>query len=261
VKLEKDGRLTGITFAKSEMLTDDDYKRLGALENLKQLTFYGTCKMTDAQAEQIGRLTAIEQMAINGTALSDAAFEQLARLKNLRRLTFWHLGWQKVEITGKGFAALAACPNLEAFGFAGSVIGDEGLQALAAVKSLKELTAYHTRITDVGLEHLKALPNLTTVNVGPQFSMRLGDAGLQTLASIPTLESITYGETILTYEGSLKNLKGLKALKKLTFDKSEIGEADLAKLKADLQNVAITHAPPDEKMLEQMRKNQAKNKK
>jgi Leucine-rich repeat (LRR) protein len=261
VTVGKDGRLTAITFRKSEDLRDADYKKLGASENLKQLTFYGNCKMTDAQAEQVGRLTSLDQMAINGTALSDAAFEQLGKLKNLRRLTFWHLGWQKVEITGKGFASLAGCPNLEAFGFGGSTIGDEGLKALTAVKSLKEISAGHTRITDAGLEHLKSLPNLTTVNVSPQFSMRLGDAGLKILASIPTLESINYSETMLTYDGSLKHLKDLKSLKKLTLDKTAIGEADLSKLKADLPNVAIVHTPPDEKMLEQMRKIQDRKKK
>ena len=261
IKLEKDGRLTAITFSKSEMLSDDDYKQLGTLNDLKQLTFYGNCKMIDPQAEHIGRLTTIEQMAINGTALSDAGFEHFGKLKNLKRLTFWHLGWQKVEISGKGFAALAGCPNLEAFGFAGSTIGDEGLKALTVVKSLKEVTAYHTRITDAGLELLKALPNLITVNVDPQFSMRLSDTGLATLAAIPTLEAIAYNETILTYDGSLKHLKNLKGLKKLTFEKVEIGNADLAKLKADLPNVAIVHEPPDTKMLEQMRKIQERNKK
>ena len=65
VKLEKDGRLAAITFSKSETLTDDDYKKLGSLENLKQLTFYGNCKMTDSQSVHVGRLGTIEQMAIN----------------------------------------------------------------------------------------------------------------------------------------------------------------------------------------------------
>lgn len=255
VRLEKDGTLSAITFAKSETLTDDDYKRLGSLQRLKQLTFYGNSKMTDAQAERMARITSLQKLSANGTALSDAGFESLGKLKNLQRLTFWHLGWQKVEITGKGFAELANCPNLEGFGFAGSTIGDEGLKAIASVKSLKELTCYHTRITNNGLEHLKALPNLTTINVGSQFSMQLGDAGLAILATIPTLESITYSETMLTYEGSLKHLQNLKALKSLTFEKTNIDRDDLARLKADLPNVTITHDPPDAKMLEQMKRN------
>jgi hypothetical protein len=254
VKLDKDGTLVGLTLNKSETLTADDYRRIGTLTGLKQLTVYGTCKMTDADAEHLGRLVTLEELAVNGTAFSDAAFAHLGKLTNLRKLTFWHLGWQKVEITGKGFAELARCPRLEAFGFAGSTVGDDGLKALAGVKSLRRVVCYHTRITDAGLAHLKELPDLREVHAGPQFSMRLGDAGLTTLCRIPTLERIEYGETILTHDGSLKQLRSLKALKALKLDKVEVSAADLERLRAELPGVMIEHTPPEPKMLEQMRK-------
>jgi len=254
VKLDKDGNLVGITFNKSEILTDDDYARLGTLAHLKQLTFYGTCKMTDANAAHVGKLASLEELAVNGTALSDDGFAHFGNLANLRKLTFWHLGWQKVPLTGTGFATLARCPKLEAFGFAGSTVGDDALKAVAAIKKLKHLTCYHTRITDAGLIHLKELLDLRSVNVGPQFSMRLGDAGLATLAAIPTLESITYDETILTHAGSLDRLKNLKGLKELKLNKVEIAADDLKALQADLPGAKIEHTPPEAKMLEQMRK-------
>src|SRR6476619_6684917 len=74
VKLEKDGTLTAITFAKSENLTDADFEKLGSLKKLTKLTFYGNCKMTDAQAVHVGKLGTLEELAINGTALSDEGF-------------------------------------------------------------------------------------------------------------------------------------------------------------------------------------------
>lgn len=254
VKLNADGQLVGLTLNKSENLTDADYEKIGALQHLKQLTFYGNCRMTDANAAAVGKLASLEELAANGTALSDEAFKSLARLKELRKLVFWHLGWQKVPITGTGFAELAECPKLETFGFAGSTIGDDGLQALAKVKQLKHLVFYHTRVTDAGLAPLKALTDLREVNAGPQFSMRLGDAGLATLAAIPSLETLTYSETILTYDGSLKHLKELKSLKSLKLEKTEIAPADLEKLQADLPGVKIEHTPPEAKMVEQMHK-------
>jgi hypothetical protein len=254
VKLDKAGNLIGLTLNKSEILTDADYQKLGELTHITQLTFYGNCKMTDANAEHIGKLITLEELAANGTALSDDAFKQLGKLKNLRKLIFWHLGWQKVPITGSGFAELASCPKLETFGFPGSTIGDDGLKALARVPQLKELVFYHTRVTDAGLAHLKELPHLRKVTAGPQFSMRLGDAGLKTLAAIPTLEEIIYGETILTYDGSLKHLKDQKGLKDLKLLLTEISEADLKKLRDDLPGVKLQHSPPDPKMLAQMRR-------
>jgi internalin A len=257
VKLEKDGTLSAIMFAKSEKLTDSDFEKLGDLKELTKLTFYGDCKMTDAQAAHVGKLGTLEELAINGTALSDAGFKEFAKLKNLRSLTIWHLGWQNKSLTGTGFAALADCPKLERFNFSGSTVGDDGLKAIVKVKTLTEVVCYHTRITDAGLKNLKELPKLKTINVGPQFSMRLGDMGLATLCEILTLERITYDETILT-AASLQHLKSLKGLKELVLNKTEVSAADLDKLKTEVPGVTIKHTPPEEKMLDQMRKIQNK---
>ena len=254
VRVEKDGTLSAITFNKSEKLTESAYERLGTLKGLTKLTFYGDCKMTDAQAAHVGKLATLEELAMNGTALSDAGFKSIAELKNLKSLTIWHLGWQQKSLTGAGFASLAECPKLERINFAGSTVGDEGLKALTKVKTLTEVVCYHTRITDDGLKCLKELPQLKSVNVGPQFSMRLGDVGFAMLCEIPTLERITYDETILTHTGGLKHAKLLKGLKELVLNKTEVSADDLEKLKADLPGVTIKHTPPEPKMLDQMRK-------
>lgn len=261
VKLDKGGTLTAITFAKSETLTETDYEKLGKLTGITKLTFYGDCKMTDAQAAHVGKLATLEELAINGTALSDAGLKEFAKLTNVRALTIWHLGWQNKSLTGTGFAALAACPKLERLNFSGSTVGDDALKAVAEVKTLTEVVCYHTRVTDAGLKYLKELPKLRVVNVGPQFSMRLGDAGLATLCEVPTIERVTYDETVLTYAGSLKNLKSLKALKELTLNKVEASAGDLEKLAADLPGVTVKHTPPDDKAREQMRKILDKQKK
>lgn len=260
VKLEKDGTLSAITFAKSEALTDADYEKLGALKGVTRLTFYGNCTMTDAQAAHVGKLATVEELAINGTALSDDGFKEFAKLKNLKALTIWHLGWQNKALTGTGFAALAGCPKLEQFNFSGSTVGDDGLKALAKVPTLTDVVCYHTRITDAGLQHLKALPKLKGINVGPQFSMRLGDAGLKTLCEIPTLERVTFDETVLTHAGGLKHLKSLKGLKELVLNKTDVSAGDLEKLKAELPGVKITHTPPEDKFREQMRQSLDKKK-
>jgi hypothetical protein len=253
VRLEG-GHIVALTFKNSEPLTDADYQRIGGLTRLKSLTFYGKCLMTDDQAAAVGKLAALEELAVNGTRLTDDGFKHLGKLSNLRKLIFWHLGWQGVKLTGSGFAHLASCPKLETFGFAGSTVGDEALEALTKVPQLQSVIAYHTRVTDAGLEHLMKLPRLTAIDLGPQFSMRLGDAGLATLARIPTLESITYGETALTYEGSLKGLKGLKSLKAVKLELVDISETDLERLKADLPAVTIDWKAPSEAQAEQMRK-------
>jgi hypothetical protein len=255
VRLDQDGNITGLTVRGSEKLTDDDYRRIADLKKLRQLTFYGTCLMTDDQAATLSTLPALEELAANATRLTDDGFQHIAKLAALRKLTIWHLGWQNdKKTTGAGFAALAALPRLESFNFSGSTVTDDGLAAVAMVTQLRELTMYHCWFSDAGLAHIKAMTNLRSVTVGPQFSMRITDAGVKTLAQLPNLESLDVKETMLTWDGSLAALAASGKLKTIRFEKVAIRDGDLAKLKAALPQAKIELTPPTEKDLEQMRK-------
>ncbi len=92
----------------------------------------------------------------------------------------------------------------------------------------------------------------------PQMTPRITDATLATVATLKKLTDLTINDTVLTYDGGLKLLKGLPNLQHLTFGKVGISEADLAKLKADLPKVDIKFTPADapaiEKWQEQYKK-------
>ncbi len=245
------GAVTAITFPKSEELTDAEYDCLASLQSLTALTFYGKCLMTDVQAAKIARCSGLTELAANATRLTDAGFAALAPLKELRKLTLWHLGWETPKedrLTGKGFGALAELPRLEQLNFAGSTVTDEGLAALRAVKQLREVVLYHTWTSDAGMKHLSGLTGLRKVDVGPQFSMRIGDAGVADLATLPALEELKVQETILTYAGSLGRLKQCKALKKLILDRVDAQDAEIERLRNELPGVSVEwkRATPEE---------------
>lgn len=251
------GVVTEITFRDSEKLTDADYQNLAQFSDLKSLTFYGKCMMTDKQASLISGLAKLEKLAANGSTLTEDGFKHLGQLTSLKSLTFWHLGWHGVKLTGTGFSHLATCKSLREFNFSGSTIGREGLEALTKVPQLEKITFYHTRVDDQDMELLKKFPNLKSIHVGPQFSMRLGDAGLKTIATIPTLEEVIYNETMLTAV-SLKAVATMPKLTKLTLDEVDIAESDLKELQTALPKTTITVKPPKPDQLAQMKRAAAK---
>ncbi|WP_020476342.1 leucine-rich repeat domain-containing protein [Zavarzinella formosa] len=253
VRVDK-GTITEITFKDSEPLTDADFQKVGSYAGLKSLTFYGKCLMTDAQAGELSKLSKLEKLAANGSKLTEDGFKELGKLKALKSLTFWHLGWHGVKLTGTGFAHLAGCESLREFNFSGSTIGREGLEALTKVPQLEKITFYHTRVSDADMELLKKFPHLKSVHVGPQFSMRLGDAGLKTIAGLSTVEELIYNETILTWDGSLQAVAAMPKLSKLTLEEVEVSESDLKQLRAALPKTTITVKPPKPEQLAQMKR-------
>jgi len=52
--------------------------------------------------------------------------------------------------------------------------------------------------------HLKGLEKLKSLMLSTQFSVRIGDAGLEHISAIPNLETAGLDETLLTYDGGLK---------------------------------------------------------
>lgn len=267
VKTDKaTGAVTSVLFKQpKEELTDEHYRLLGGLKSLREFTFYGDCLMTDAQAKLLSEAAALEKMAVNGTRLTDEGFKNLSGLKELKSLTIWHLGWKagqagkddktgRVKLTGAGLVALADLPKLESLNIGGSTVTDDGAASLAKVTQLKTLMLYHSWITDAGLAHIKTMKGLKGVNAGPQFSMRITDAGAAHLAELSDLESLEINETFLTWDGSLSKIAGLKKLKTIKFEKTDISDDDMAKLRAALPEAKINWTKPSADEVQKMRK-------
>jgi hypothetical protein len=77
---------------------------------------------------------------------------------------------------------------------------------------------------------------------GKPNALSIDDSTLATLAKMKSLETLSLDEVRLTHAG-LARLKALPNLKKLTLQRADIPEADIAKLRADLPNVTIEWKP------------------
>lgn len=65
-------------------------------------------EMTDAEAEQLSRMTNLKKLSIDGTDVTDAGLSYLSRLSNLKVLSL-----ESTDVTDAGLAHLSRLTNLE----------------------------------------------------------------------------------------------------------------------------------------------------
>lgn len=251
---ESDGAVTKIMLRECSKLGADDFQQIGQLKQLKSLTLFGSCRgLNDQTLPMLAGLQQLEEMGTDGVQLSDAGLEHFKPLVNLRSLAFFHISFQLPGFTGAGFAHLKSLPKLERLTVAGTTFNDEGMAAIGQLTQLKEFRTWHTFQTQAGNVHLAKLTQLRSLMVGQRlrnYAMKpcpvsLDNASVPTLAQIASLESLGFDEVRLTAAG-LQSLKSLTKLKKLTLNRTDISDDDLAKLRAELKGVTIERKPLDE---------------
>lgn len=248
---ETGGAVTKVMFRDCSKLGDAEFRQIGQLKSLKGLTLYGSCKgLNDQTLAHIAGLTALEELGTDGIQVTDGALKQLTTLTNLRTASFFHIAFPDKGFTGAGFAAFKSLPKLERLTVAGTPFNDKGMAAVAELTQLKEFRTWHTYQTQAGNEHLLKLTGLRSLMLGQrlrQYSgkpnpLSIDDSTLATLAKLRSLESLGLDEVRLTHAG-LVHLKALPNLKKLSLQRADISEADIAKLRADLPGVSIEWKP------------------
>lgn len=199
----------------------------------------------------------VVKLTFNAAHFSNDDLAKLAPLKKLKILTAWHNGWvkeaDKTPYSGAGLVHLKGLP-LEAVNFGGSWFNDEGMAAANQLPKLRELQAYHCRVTDEGVKALKGNQNLTRLVIGPQYSEKISERSLADVATIGKLEELDFNEAIATWEGGLKHLAARKELKRVKFDQGFIAPEDLEKLKAALPSTKIEYVEAKPEHVEQMKK-------
>jgi len=245
------GAVTKIYFKDCSRLGAAEFKQIGQLKSLKSLTLYGKCHgLTDETLAHLSGLTALEELGTDGIQVTDAGLKHLANLPNLRSASFFHIAFPDKGFTGAGFAAFKSLPKLERLTVAGTPFNDKGMAAVAELTQLKEFRTWHTYQTQAGNEHLLKLTGLRSLMLGQRLrqyggkpnGLSIDDSTLATMAKLKSLESLGLDEVRLTHAG-LVQLKALPNLKKLSLQRADIPEADIAKLRADLPKVTIEWKP------------------
>lgn len=252
----KDGHLRELTIIKCEKLGDAEFRAIGKLTHLKNLTLYGGCKgLDDTTLPHLAGLQQLEKLGCDGARLSDEGLKHFAALKGLKGLSFFHLSFRLEGFTGVGFAALKDCPKLERLTVAGMSMNDDGFRAIAEIKQLQELHTWHTYQSEAANDAIATLPKLRSLRMGQRLpwgggkAVSLSDQSLVKFAKIKTLETLAIGEAHFTVDG-LAVLKELPALKKLELYQTDLPEADVPLVRDQLPKVTVDFKP----LTEQQRK-------
>jgi hypothetical protein len=192
----------------------------------------------DAAVARLAKLP-VELLYLDGASLTDDGWVAFKQMTKLKKLSMGHnLTWK-----GTGAAALANHPSLTSLAIGGSSFGDPGVPAIATIKQLQSLSLFHMGVTDAGLTALANHPAIESLKLSPQGTPRITDECLKTVVTLKALKQLSISDTVLTYDGGLKLLKGLPALQTLTLENIGLSDADLAKLKADLPKVDVKFKP------------------
>jgi Leucine-rich repeat (LRR) protein len=255
-----------------------DFEFLENKPKLKRI-MTGGIRPTDAAFARLGKLAALEYLAIDVAGATDAGIAPLANLANLETLTLGSSG-AKSLVTPAGLQVIGKLSNLMNITLSGEFSPSADMELALAdqivadwpeqLKNLKLLQLFDCELGDAGMESLSQLPALDRLRLngkvrvsdrgrralGTMTRLRylaladpgMNDAGLAHLRNLTNLESLTLGECKLVSDAGLSALAEFTKLKKLSIRDASLqgaGFAALAKL-GQLESLSVADNPIDD---------------
>ena len=121
-------------------------EHIGGLNHLQELTLIKVGWIDDVGMEQLAKLSHLQQLTVESTALSESGLRHLSRLPRLASLSL-----KMSQISDAGLEHVGRMENLESLTLDGTRITDAGLQHLAGHKRLSWLSLEGTPTTGRGL--------------------------------------------------------------------------------------------------------------
>jgi Leucine Rich Repeat (LRR) protein len=182
---------------------------------------------TQAGIDALADLPQIQNLEVDGAAVTDESLDQVVRLRHLRALSLLN-----TSISDSGLRKIAVLDQLRTLELLNNRITDEGLLSLAGLERLEYLELKSTKISDDGLKHLRRMSHLRELRLS--FN-RITGVGLRELADLPSLERLYLDETQVD-DASAAILSRLSHLQTLDLDGTRLTDAGLQSL-ARLKNL------------------------
>ncbi len=247
--LQLDGSFTGLAglagldglfgFSLFWFVTALKGRDLAPLADLPHLGYLG-CEGKLCDDEAMGHIAAIPTMRMmmgQGTVASDVGFGALSRSRSIEFL--W--GRECPNLTGGGFAALAAMPALKGLAVSCKHVDDAGLSALPRFPALRGLMPMD--VPDAGFEHVGGCEQLE--ELWCMYCKDTGDAATGHLRSLSRLKTYYAGATQIT-DRSLEMLGRMASLESIELSRcagiTDAGIAALARLPR-LREVTVGGSP------------------
>lgn len=188
---------------------------VAALPNLKELDLSRCKKIPKGGWKALSAAGKLETLWLSAANLDDAGFRELGGLKSLVILKLDGTNLTLAE-TGATFAQFQKLIELDV---GGSPVGDEGVLALCAARSLEKLTLRATNFTDAGFQPIAQLLKLKELQLGEL--PHLTGTGFADIAELRALESVILSDSGITDKG-MKAVGNLRELKHLDLDRTKI---------------------------------------
>jgi hypothetical protein len=169
-----------------------------------------------------------------GAVAGDAGFAALSRSKTIEYI--W--GRECPNLTGRGFAAMAAMPALRGLAVSCKRVDDAALSTLAHFPALRELAPmdvsddgfrhvgkcaqlealwcmYCRETGDIATQHIGGLTKLKSYYAG---SSKITDRSLEILGRMYSLERLEFWQCLGITNAGIAHLAGLPQLRELTLD-------------------------------------------
>lgn len=204
-----EARGTVVLPAQSDCLLIANYNltsNIDALESLKaddlDCLDLSKLELGSDQIRQIGRLTGLKRLHLEGCDIDDGCFTTLSSLTNLE-----YLNLSKTLIKGRELNRLTGLRKLRRLYLSYTELDSKAVDQLS---NLKQLTALHVNgcgLTDGDLAKLSRLENLTDLALAG--NAHIDDRAMASLGSLKHLRWLALGQTAVSGAG-LKRLSSLK---------------------------------------------------
>lgn len=195
------------------------------LKSLPKLSFLQLFKATlDEEACQVlAEFPALEQIRCAQTRVGDAELAHISKIRSLKAIDLSDCN----RVTPVGLKLLAeGCPKLVFLKVWGKSIGNDAMNIVAQMESLRVLGLVDTAVNDEGVKKLRDL-NLTEIHL---FRTSVGDEGIKVFATMPNMSTLNLRDTKVSDE-AMAAIAGLKKLRKL--DLSECTSPGITDASAD----------------------------
>ena len=160
----------------------------------------------------------------------DPVLVHVGRLTRLEHLYFDHSA-----LSDTGLAHFKALSNISTLGLSDTAVSDHGLAHLKGLTELTILDLHGTQVSDAGMAQLKGLTELTYLCLS---GTRVSDRGLEHLQTLTKLWRLDLRRTQVTQAG-LVRLKCLSNLRYVDLDCSQLTDSGVAEIEGALPGLTI----------------------
>ena len=187
---------------------------------------------SDSQMEEILILPKLETLVLEGPSITDMILPRIAETPSLVSLTM-----KNTLVSDEGIAQLTALKNLKVVDLRQSpMMTDAAMESLAKIPSLKAVRLIDTQITDAGIAALLSLPQLSELDL--RYCQNLTADGLKKLGETKSLQTLMLGGSKID-DATLKPIAEIKGLKKLVLNECNVSDEAVKQLQESLPECKI----------------------